>query len=136
MNRFIGSLDKCMHFAGILALCGCQSSLLGDWSGTCTLEDANQEAWIDVNNQVERDNGYLLEGSLSIETWEEDSFDGPMIGDHNGKYVMFRTSFETESGPYQFRIETERVGQTLEGDCIIQAPDSVGSLVGKIDLER
>jgi hypothetical protein len=124
------------RFVWIFALCGCQSSLLGDWSGTCLLEDANQEAWIEVRNQVQRDNGYLLEGTLDITTWEDDIFEGSMIGDHNGKYVMFRTSFETESGPYQFRIETERVGQTLEGDCIIQAPDSVGSLVGAIDLER
>lgn len=124
------------RFVWIFVLCGCQSSLLGDWSGTCLLEDANQEAWIEVRNQVQRDNGYLLEGTLDITTWEDDIFEGNMIGDHNGKYVMFRTSFETESGPYQFRIETERVGQTLEGDCIIQAPDSVGSLVGAIDLER
>ena len=49
---------------------------------------------------------------------------------------MFRGSFDTEAGPYQFRIETERVGQTLEGDCIVQAPDSVGALVGSIGLER
>ncbi len=120
----------------ILGLCGCQTSLLGEWRGTCTFSDSNQESWVEVSNLVERDNGYLLEGSLEITTWENDTFTGEMIGDHNGKYVMFRSSFDTESGPYQFRMETQRVGQTLDGDCIVQAPDSVGSLVGAIGLER
>ena len=120
----------------IATLCGCQTSLLGEWEGTCTFSDADQESWVEVSNYVERDNGYLLEGSLEITTWEDDTFSGDMIGDHNGKYVMFRSSFDTESGPYQFRMEMERVGQTLDGDCIVQAPDSVGSLVGSIGLER
>jgi hypothetical protein len=119
-----------------MGLCGCQTSLLGEWRGTCTFSDSNQESWVEVSNLVERDNGYLLEGSLEITTWEDDTFSGEMIGDHNGKYVMFRSSFDTESGPYQFRMETQRVGQTLDGDCIVQAPDSVGSLVGAIGLER
>ena len=120
----------------IVSFCGCQTSLLGEWKGTCTFSDADQESWVEVSNYVERDNGYLLEGSLEIITWENDTFSGDMIGDHNGKYVMFRSSFDTESGPYQFRMEMERVGQTLDGDCIVQAPDSVGSLVGSIGLER
>ena len=120
----------------MVILCGCQTSLLGEWRGTCTFSDADQESWVKVSNYVERDNGYLLEGSLEITTWEDDIFSGDMIGDHNGKYVMFRSSFDTESGPYQFRMEMERVGQTLDGDCIVQAPDSVGSLMGSIGLER
>ena len=64
------------RFVWIFALCGCQSSLLGDWSGTCLLEDANQEAWIEVRNQVQRDNGYLLEGTLDI-PWKMTSLKTP-----------------------------------------------------------
>ena len=127
---------RLLKITGLLLLCGCETSLLGEWNGTCIFSDANQESLVEVTNTVERDNGYLLEGTMELYTWEEDSFSGEMIGDHNGKYVMFRGSFDTESGPYQFRIETERVGQTLEGDCIVQAPDSVGALVGNIGLER
>ena len=124
------------NITGIFLLCGCESSLLGEWNGTCTFSDYSQESLVEVTSTVERDNGYLLEGSMELLTWEDDIFSGDLIGDHNGKYVMFRSSFDTESGPYQFRIETQRVGQTLEGDCIVQAPDSVGSLVGQIGLQR
>ncbi len=127
---------RLLSITGFGLLCGCESSLLGEWNGTCTFADADQESLVEVSTLVERDNGYLLEGQMDLYTWEDDSFSGDMIGDHNGKYVLFRGSFDTEAGPYQFRIETERVGQTLEGDCIVQAPDSVGALVGSIGLER
>ena len=69
-----------------LMLCGCETSLLGEWNGTCIFADANQESLVEVTNTVERDNGYLLEGTMELYTWEEDSFSGEMIGDHNGKY--------------------------------------------------
>ena len=98
--------------------------------------DQNQEAAMHVTNQVTNDNGYLLEGSIELETWEGDVFNSDVLGDHNGKYVMFRSDIDTEHGPYLFRLELERVSQHLEGHCIIQAPDSVGALVGDIDLER
>ena len=120
----------------IFLLTACTSSLLGEWTGECQFADQNQEAAMQVTNQVTNDNGYLLEGSIDLETWEGDNFSGDMIGDHNGKYVMFRSDIETEFGPYIFRMELERVGQELDGNCIIQAPDSVGSLVGDIELQR
>ena len=119
-----------------LMLCGCETSLLGEWNGTCMFADANQESLVEVTNTVERDNGYLLEGTMELYTWEDDTF---RRYDWRSQWEICdvqRGSFDTEAGPYQFRIETERVGQTLEGDCIVQAPDSVGALVGSIGLER
>lgn len=120
----------------ILLLVACASSLLGEWNGDCTFSDQGRDLLMSVTTQVDRDNGYLLEGSLTLETWEQDVFDGDMIGDHNGKYVMFRTDVETEHGSYQFRLQTEKVGQSLEGQCVVQAPDSVGALTGQVYLQR
>ena len=87
-----------------LTLCGCQTSLLGEWNGTCIFSDADQESLVEVTNTVERDNGYLLEGTMDLYTWEDDTFSGDMIGDHNGKYVMFR-GFDTKAGLINFVLK-------------------------------
>ena len=115
---------------------GCSTSLLGDWVGTCEFDDGNTELEMDVTAQVSRDNGYVLEGTMMAYSWDEQEYVNDLTGDHTGKYVMLRSNFETELGPYKFRIESEKVGQQLEGDCIIQAPDSVGALIGDIRLDR
>ena len=124
-----------MTFFYLLFL-GCSPSLQGEWDGVCVFSDQNTEHEVDVISQIQQDNGYSLEGNLWLQTWEDDEFEGSLSGDHNGKYVFMRSSLETAFGPYQFKIEAERVGQNLEGDCFIQAPDSVGSLIGNIILSK
>jgi len=120
----------------LLFFLGCSTSLLGDWEGTCEFDDGNMELEMDVTAKVTRDNGYILEGDMIVLSWDDQEFENDLTGDHTGKYVMLRSNFETELGPYKFRIESEKVGQQLEGDCIIQAPDSVGALIGDVTLVR
>ena len=120
----------------IMLLFACSSNLQGEWNGVCTFEDQNNEQEMSVTTKIQRDNGYSIEGSIWLQTWDNDEFDGDLNGDHNGKYVLLRSNIETEFGPYQFKIEAEKVGQDLEGNCLIQAPDSVGSLVGDIYLSK
>ena len=82
-------------------LCGCETSLLGEWNGTCMFADANQESL--VSHQYCQARQWLSSRRHNeLYTWEDDTFEGDMIGDHNGKYVMFRGSFDTEAGPYQY----------------------------------
>jgi len=120
----------------ILLFLGCSASMLGDWVGTCEFDDDNTELEMDVTAEINRDNGYVLEGKMSILSWDDQEFLNDLTGDHTGKYVMLRSNFDTELGPYKFRIESEKFGQQLQGDCIIQAPDSVGALIGDITLNR
>ena len=115
---------------------GCSTSLLGDWIGTCEFDDGNVELEMDVTANVSRDNGYVLEGMMNVLSWDEEEYQNDLYGDHTGKYVMLRSDFDTELGQYKFRIESEKVGQQLQGNCIIQAPDSVGALIGFITLDR
>ena len=120
----------------MLLFLGCASSMLGTWDGVCEFDDGNTELEMDVTARIDRDNGYVLEGAMDIVSWDEQEFTNDLTGDHSGKYVMLRSNFETDLGPYKFRVESEKVGQELEGDCIIQAPDSVGALIGEINLVR
>lgn len=117
-------------------LLACSSNIQGTWNGVCTFDDRNIEQDMNVTSQINQDNGYSLEGYIWLETWDGDEFEGVSNGDHNGKYVLIRSNIETEFGPYQFKIEAEKVGQNLIGDCLIQAPDSVGSLIGEIELQK
>ena len=122
-----------------LLLCsqtGCSPSLLGVWSGECEFEDTNFKAVMDIDANVTRDNGYILEGQMTIVNWEDEQFVSDLDGDHTGKYVLMKSDFETLLGLYRLRIETERVGRMLEGDCSVQHPDAPGSLTGSVRLEK
>ena len=35
-----------------LMLCGCETSLLGEWNGTCIFADANQESLVEVTKRL------------------------------------------------------------------------------------
>ena len=91
---------------------------------------------MNVTTQIQRDNGYSIEGTIWLQHWEDFEFEGDLSGDHNGKYVLLRSTIDSEFGPYQFKIEAEKVGQDLEGDCLVQSPESVGSLVGEVYLSK
>lgn len=86
--------------------------------------------------QIQSDNGYSIEGNLWLADWNQNEFEGDITGDHNGKYLLLRSNITTNNGPYQFRIDAQKVGQSLEGDCLIQTPESVGSLIGEIYLSK
>ena len=116
-------------------LCGCETSLLGEWNGTCIFADVNQESVVDVTNTVERDNGYLLEGTMELYTWEDDSFTGEMIGDHNGKYVCFRGLLILKLVRISFESKLNVWVRHLKATAS-SSPDGVGALVGSIGLER
>ena len=117
-------------------LSGCTTSLVGEWTGECEFSDANSEATLDVTALVDRDNGFILEGQMTIVDWNDDQLTADLDGDHSGKYVLFKSDFETLLGYYRFRIESNRVGQLLEGDCTVQTPDAPGKLTGHIVLDR
>ena len=122
-----------MLFALLFA---CSGSLIGDWSGDCLFYDDRTEESIAVLASVKRDNGYILEGKMTITNWDDDEFSGDLSGDHTGKYVLLKSDFETEDGTYRFRIETERIGNQLEGTCTIKSPQAAGGLSGDIELEN
>ena len=78
----------------------------------------------------------MYEGQMKITDWNQEEFSGDLDGDHNGKYVLFKSDFKTEEGTYRFRIETERLGNHLEGSCTIKSPESPGGLTGVIELDN
>ena len=119
-----------------LFVIGCSQSLLGDWQGLCLFDDGESYAEIDVDARITRDNGYILEGTMDLLDWNDDSYNGELTGDHSGKYVMMRTDIESELGTYRFRIETERFGMDLEGSCTMQSSQSPGGLTGSIILRK
>lgn len=119
----------------ILALImGCTTSLLGDWSGECIFYDGRTEESMSIDASINRDNGYILEGKMKIVDWNEEEFNGDLSGDHTGKYVLIKSDFESEEGTYRLRVETERLGNTLEGTCTIKSPEAPGGLVGDVTL--
>ena len=120
----------------LLTLFACSSNLQGEWNGTCVFEDQNNTEEMSVIAQIQSDNGYSIEGNLWLADWNQNEFEGDITGDHNGKYLLLRSNITTNNGPYQFRIDAQKVGQSLEGDCLIQTPESVGSLIGEIYLSK
>lgn len=120
----------------LLFFIGCASSLIGEWSGSCEFDDAQNHKQIDVLASVKRDNGYVIEGKIIFDHWDQTQYDTAMHGDHTGKYVLMKSEFKDDDDAYRFRIETERVGQFLEGTCTIRSPSSPGGLSGTIDLSR
>lgn len=119
---------------------GCSQSLLGTWTGTCNFDDGNSSQDMVVEAEVWRDNGYIVEGDMRLLDWNEQFLTSALDGDYTGKYVLFKSDFEQESSTYQFRVEGERVGSIIQGDCIIRVSDGGGpagsGLVGPILLER
>ena len=120
----------------IILLFACSSNLQGEWNGACIFKDQNDEQSMNVTAKIQRDNGYSLEGSLWLEHWDDIEFEGDLSGDHNGKYVLLRSSITSDFGPYQFKVDAEKIGVDLEGDCLVQSPESVGSLIGSIYLRK
>ena len=120
----------------LIMLIGCANSLIGDWSGDCLFYDGRTEESMSISASIFRDNGYILEGSMKIIDWNEDEFTGDLSGDHTGKYVLLKSDFESESGTYRLRVETERLGNTLEGSCTIKSPESPGGLIGDVELSN
>ena len=129
--RAISSIALSLFF-----LSGCSTSLVGEWFGDCRFSDANGEANLDVTANIDRDNGYILEGQMTIIDWEDAKHSSDLSGDHSGKYVLLKSDFDTDLGPYRFRLEMNRVGHILEGDCTVQSPDAPGKLTGSIILEK
>ena len=120
----------------ITFLFGCAASLQGIWDGTCTFEDQQNLAELDVTADVRSDNGYLLGGEMQLTDWDRNEYSTPLDGDHSGKYVTIRGDFDIGEGLYRFQVEAVRVGSALEGDCMIKSPSSPGGLVGYTRLER
>ena len=105
----------------ITFLFACASSLQGFWDGTCTFDDTQNQADLEVSADIRSDNGYLLSGGLTLVDWEQNEFDTTLDGDHSGKYVTIRGKFDIGEGTYIFQAETVRVGgNSLDGDCLIK----------------
>ena len=121
------------------SLLGCSGSMVGDWNGQCLFDSPNEsidDCVMDVSAEIWRDTGYVVEGKMTLLDWNETQHTGTLNGDHSGKYVLLKTDIDTDIGPYLFRIEAERFGQVIEGNCVIRAPDSVGALVGYGSISR
>ena len=54
-----------MLLFNLLTFYACSSNLQGEWNGTCSFEDQNNEQEMNVTTKIQRDNGYSLEGSLA-----------------------------------------------------------------------
>jgi hypothetical protein len=129
-------LHKPLLFLLIGSQLACSTSLVGEWVGECEFEDTNMKEIMDIEANVTRDNGYILEGQMTIVNWDEEQFVSDLDGDHTGKYVLMKSDFETQLGMYRLRLETERVGRHLEGDCSVRHPDAPGALTGSVHLEK
>ena len=117
-------------------LFGCGSPLVGSWEGDCLFSDGNQTEDLFINAQIERDSGYLLDGTLQLIDWNDDQYSASLTGDHSGKYVLLKGDFDTDLGSYRLRLDTQRVGRILEGTCSLQSTEAPGALVGDILLNR
>ena len=117
-------------------LFGCASSMQAIWEGVCTFTDSSHSKEIDVTADVRKDNGYALDGEMSIIDWDNLEYSAVLNGDHSGKYVSMQSDFQTGLGTYRFQLEVVRVGSALEGDCYIKSPSSPGGLQGYVELER
>ena len=120
----------------IFIIVGCAQTLLGDWQGRCLFDDGQNYAEIEVDARITRDNGYVLEGVMEIQDWNDDTYKGDLIGDHSGKYVMLRMDIETDLETYRFRVDSERFGMDLDGSCTMQSSQSPGGLTGRIVLRK
>ena len=136
----------------ITFLFGCAASLQGIWDGTCTFDDQQNLAEVDVTADIRSDNGYLLGGEMQITDWERNDYNTPLDGDHSGKYVYMSgeiTDFSqvvseenSSSNTFLFFVETQRIGRILEGSCGIESTTqssenvSLGTLIGDIYLEK
>jgi hypothetical protein len=114
----------------------CTQSLTGTWTGSCTFNDGTEDLDMLVEAEVWRDNGYVVEGDMRLLDWNDLFFTSALEGDHTGKYVLFKADFQREDSSYQFRVEAERIGSIIEGDCVIRVSDGTGALLGDILLER
>ena len=118
----------------------CAQSLLGTWTGTCKFDDGNLSHDMVVEAEVWRDNGYIVEGDMRLLDWNDKLLVSPLDGDYTGKYVLFKADIEEDDSTYQFRVEGERLGSLIQGQCIIRISDGSGAagngLMGDILLER
>ena len=117
-------------------LFGCASSMQAIWEGVCTFTDSSQSKEIDITADVRKDNGYALDGEMTIIDWNLLEYSAVLYGDHSGKYVSMLSDFQTGLGTYRFQLEVVRVGTKLEGDCYIKSPNSPGGLQGNVELKR
>lgn len=122
----------------ILALLGgCVGNVTGDWAGVCAFPTASYEANMDVFVSVFTDNGYDVEGEMTVADWTGATrTSSQFLGSRTGQYSELRGRFLSEQGYYEMVLEVERQAGDLVGDCSFIVPEGEGALLGEVELSR
>jgi len=118
-------------------LSGCISNVTGQWAGICNIPTASYEANMDVFVEVFTDNGYDLEGQMTVSDWNGVSrTSSQFFGSRTGQYAELRGRFLSELGYYEMTLDVERQPGSLVGACAFTVPEGEGALLGDVELLR
>jgi hypothetical protein len=121
----------------VMMFWGCLGNVTGDWAGLCTIPTASYAADMDVFLSVFTDNGYEIEGEMTIADWTGATRTSSQFsGSRTGQFAELQGRFLSELGSYELLLDVERDPGRLTGDCTFIVPEGEGALLGDVELSR
>jgi len=115
---------------------GCADNPTGDWVGVCSFTGTEFAADMEVFANVTSNNGYTLNGQMTISDWTGTTRTGALNGNQSGSYVGLNGFFLSELGLYELELDTQQTGNTMTGPCYFRVPNGTGALIGTAELSR
>ncbi len=118
---------------------GCLSNLTGEWVGQCHFEDDTYDETSFVTVLVENGRGNRVEGEISVDMFDDRSFQGPMTGLRSDTFLEMDAKFATERGTYTFHVDSDITDDDeVEGTCTFGVPGGGpgAGLSGDLVLQR
>lgn len=119
-------------------LAACSSDLSGDWYGTCIFSDSSYGYSGALGVNVANGKGQRIDGTVSLDMFNDRSFTGEMTGLRSDSYVEMEATLTGADDPYFFDLTGELQDDgSLEGTCVL-SPDEQGAagLTGSVVLEQ
>lgn len=122
-----------------LLLSACSSDLSGDWYGTCAFSDASYGYSGALGVSVVNGKGQRIDGTVSLDMFDDRSFSGEMTGLRSDSYVEMEAALNNGAADtYFFDLTGELQDDgSIEGDCVLSETEQGGAgLTGTVVLEQ
>jgi len=132
-------LRRVVALALPLLAAGCSSNLTGEWVGQCHFLDDTYDETSFVTVDIEDGRGNLVEGTITVDMFDDRTFSGPMDGIRSDIFLEMDATFSTNRGLYTFHVDSDiEDDDEVSGTCTFGVPGGPpgAGLSGELTLER